>query len=59
VSTEAPVTISVRDLQQVRLFMVELRALCERMVARDLPEAEELNKIVHRFLDTNLHDDRP
>lgn len=52
------VIVSVRDFEQVKLLVYELQSLRDRLAKRGQPEAEDLSRILHRFVDTHLTDDR-
>jgi hypothetical protein len=52
----AVVTISVKDLEPVKMLLWELMALRDDMRVRANPEADRLERIIERF--SKLKDDR-
>lgn len=56
------VVVSVRDLEQVKLLMFQLDRLIDMTREKEFktPEAvaEQIEHIVHRFMETRLEDDR-
>jgi len=52
------IVVSVREFEQVKLLIFELQHLCQRLSDRGQPEAEDLLRIIRRFTDVDLTDDR-
>lgn len=56
---EARFVVSIRELEQVKLLLYQLDQLRQQMVERGQPEAEDLLRILSRFTETSIEDDRP
>jgi hypothetical protein len=56
--TEHRLVVSIRELEQVKLLVYELQQLQHRLAGRNQPEADDLSRILRRFTDVNLAEDR-
>jgi hypothetical protein len=56
--TEHRLVVSIRELEQVKLLVYELQQLQHRLAERNQPEADDLSRILRRFTDVNLAEDR-
>jgi hypothetical protein len=52
------IVVSVRELESVKLMVYQLQALHRQLAERRQPEAEDLMRILRRFTDTHIEDDR-
>ena len=52
------IVVSVHDLEQVKLLVYELQQLQMRLAERNHPEANELLRILRRFTEAHIEDDR-
>lgn len=56
---EARIVVSIRELESVKLLLFQLNELQHLMDQRSSPESEDLARILKRFTDIHIEDDRP
>lgn len=52
------IIVSIRELEQVKLLVYELQALRNQLAERRQPEAEDLTRILRRFTEIDVSEDR-
>jgi len=55
---EAKFVVSIRELEQVKMLLYQLEQLRIQLAERRQPEAEDLHRILTRFTETKIEDDR-
>ena len=56
--SEGRIVVSIRELESVKLMVYELQQLHRRLAQKRQPEAEDLMRILHRFTESHIEDDR-
>ena len=56
--SETRIVVSIRELESVKLLVYQLQQLHRNLAERRQPEADDLMRIVRRFTDLKIEDDR-